>query len=400
MKFLHLLTEAGVTFGGKAFPKEGQVVILAGGAGSGKGFILNNLLLINAKVFDVDALKTTAIGMSKLDFKKNSKHIDKLFMEYLKKFVADPPKEATQDEIYRAEEMLSTGEGIKDFDAVIDPDDDSDEARMAWHFNLKNSANTSLLHGFVDYMDYDKKKKGAFFGNLAKNKNLVKPNVVFDVTLKNTKALAKIWNYISDAGYDPLNVHLVWILNDIEVAYAQNLTRDRTVSRAVFDSTHKGASATMKKIVHDFDTPIPGTGIRVSDMVQGDVWIIPSNKEAKDNRAEVFTRDTGTYGPKPKDKKETYDDLKGKRNFKYREIKNDKKVGREENVLVIHSFNSYHLKEQGEPIKTLKQVEEEGIMIYNHPDFVENMERSGYVLKGDIRGKINSYVPDDDDSQW
>lgn len=395
MKFLHLLTEAGVTFGGKAFPKEGQVVILAGGAGSGKGFILNNLLLINAKVFDVDALKTTAIDMSRLEFVENNKHIDKLFMEYLKDFLDNPPKNATQNEIYRAEEMLSTGEGLKGLDFKGKTND-----RMAWHFNLKNSANTSLLHGFVDYMNYDTKKKGAFFGNLAKYKNLVKPNVVFDVTLKNTKALAKIWNYISDAGYDPLNVHLVWILNDIEVAYAQNLTRDRTVSRAVFDSTHKGASATMKQIVHNFDTPIPGTGIRVSDMVQGDVWIIPSNKDAKDNKAEVFIRDTGTYGPKPEDREETYDDLKDKRNFKYSWMKDDRKVGREENVLVIRSFNSYHLKEQGEPIKTLKQVEEEGILIYNHPDFVENMERSGYVLKGDIRGKINSYVPDDDDSQW
>ena len=33
------LQEALITFGGKPYPKFGNIVILAGGAGSGKGFI-------------------------------------------------------------------------------------------------------------------------------------------------------------------------------------------------------------------------------------------------------------------------------------------------------------------------------------------------------------------------
>lgn len=36
------LDEALITFGGKAYPKFGQVVILAGGAGSGKGFTVRH----------------------------------------------------------------------------------------------------------------------------------------------------------------------------------------------------------------------------------------------------------------------------------------------------------------------------------------------------------------------
>ena len=34
-----VMNEKLITFGGKAYPKFGQVVILAGGAGSGKGFV-------------------------------------------------------------------------------------------------------------------------------------------------------------------------------------------------------------------------------------------------------------------------------------------------------------------------------------------------------------------------
>ena len=49
-----------ITFGGKAYPKYGHIVLMAGGAGSGKGFILSNLVGVEGKVFDVDELKTLA----------------------------------------------------------------------------------------------------------------------------------------------------------------------------------------------------------------------------------------------------------------------------------------------------------------------------------------------------
>ena len=54
------LMEALITFGGKAYPKFGNVVIMAGGAGSGKGFVKDKLVGIEGFTFDVDALKTLA----------------------------------------------------------------------------------------------------------------------------------------------------------------------------------------------------------------------------------------------------------------------------------------------------------------------------------------------------
>lgn len=50
-----------VTFGGKMFPEYGWAVVMAGGAGSGKGFTRNHSIGIDAKVFDVDELKRLTV---------------------------------------------------------------------------------------------------------------------------------------------------------------------------------------------------------------------------------------------------------------------------------------------------------------------------------------------------
>ena len=55
-----------ITFANKAYPKSGNLLILAGGAGSGKGFILKNLVGLEGKVFNVDDLKSTALKAPKL----------------------------------------------------------------------------------------------------------------------------------------------------------------------------------------------------------------------------------------------------------------------------------------------------------------------------------------------
>ena len=54
------ISEALITFGKSAYPKFGNIVILAGGAGSGKGFQKNNLLGIEGTNVDVDAIKELA----------------------------------------------------------------------------------------------------------------------------------------------------------------------------------------------------------------------------------------------------------------------------------------------------------------------------------------------------
>ena len=54
------LVEKLITFGGQAYPKFGNVIIMAGGAGSGKGFVKDKLVGAEGFVFDVDELKKLA----------------------------------------------------------------------------------------------------------------------------------------------------------------------------------------------------------------------------------------------------------------------------------------------------------------------------------------------------
>ena len=61
-----LVEEKLITFGGKAYPKFGNVTILVGGSGSGKGFIIENLLGMEGKTLDVDAIKKLAMKSTKL----------------------------------------------------------------------------------------------------------------------------------------------------------------------------------------------------------------------------------------------------------------------------------------------------------------------------------------------
>ena len=55
------LEEKLITFGNQAYPKFGTVVIMAGGAGSGKGFVKGQLLGLEGFTFDVDAIKKLAL---------------------------------------------------------------------------------------------------------------------------------------------------------------------------------------------------------------------------------------------------------------------------------------------------------------------------------------------------
>ena len=72
-----------------------------------------------------------------------------------------------------------------------------------------------------------------------------KPNIIFDVTLKNITKLSNISTALESIGYSKQNIHLVWIVNAVSVAIQQNRSRDRVVPEDILLDTHKGASTTM-----------------------------------------------------------------------------------------------------------------------------------------------------------
>lgn len=198
------LDEALITFGGKAYPRFGQIVIMAGGAGSGKGFVKDKLVGVEGYNFDVDELKLLATRTPGLIKKvKNEMGIDISKLN---------PK------------------NVKD--------------------TLKNPDNVFQLHNIVgDVLGLDDRRKKALFASALTAPEDRKPNMVFDVTMKSLTQLQKYTLPLQKLGYKKENIHIVWVVNDIEIAKAQNMKRDRTVPVEILVGTHKGASQTMGEII-------------------------------------------------------------------------------------------------------------------------------------------------------
>lgn len=195
-----VLLEKLITFGGQAYPKFGNIVIMAGGAGSGKGFVKDKLVGIEGRVFDVDELKTLA-----------SK--------------APGIRKRVKDEFGVDLENLAA--------------------------NLKTPENVAKLHEIIgDALNLPDKKMQAFYGSVLSAADDRKPNIIFDVTLKDLRKLEKLTRQVSSIGYDKKNIHIVWVVNDIEVAKKQNAERDRTVPVEILVNTHRGASQTMLDIIN------------------------------------------------------------------------------------------------------------------------------------------------------
>jgi dephospho-CoA kinase len=206
------LNEKLITFGGKAYPKFGNAVLLAGGAGSGKGFVLSNLLGIEGQVYDVDEVKKLALKSEKI-----------------KKLAKD-----------------ATGKDIS-------------------KFNLKNPDDVSTLHTILDEeLNIIDKRKLARFVSIMVAPEDRKPNLIFDVTLKSLNKLRSITADIEKLGYSKLATHLVWVINSYNVAIQQNRERDRRVPEEILMDTHRGAAQTAKDILD--------MGKGIDKYLDGDIW--------------------------------------------------------------------------------------------------------------------------------
>lgn len=203
-----LLNEALVTFGNQSYPKFGNIVILAGGAGSGKGFVTDKMLGIEGKIFDVDAVKGLVLGS---------------------KGIANRVKR-------------DLGYDVK-------------------NLKLKNPEHVKLLHAIVaDELGLIKSRERVFIQSVLTAPADRKPNIIFDVTLKDLKKLHKILDMTDMMGYQRGNVHIVWVANEMSMAVAQNKGRSRVVPEEILVATHKGASATVNQLISQLSTSLGSLG--------------------------------------------------------------------------------------------------------------------------------------------
>ena len=261
------LDEKLITFSNRA--PYGQIVFMAGGAGSGKGFAIDNFIdAAGFKVRDVDEMKKAVANLNRL----GKFSVDTWYKKYGNKLSTKPPKnnpDGMSEKQHIEEFFLGKGYSIAD---IANPKHKSG--------GLKNPNNVAALHYIVDVMDL----KDKWIINMLKGKENKEtlPNLLFDITAKKVSSITEVIKPLIDAGYDSKNIHLIWVLTNYDLSIVQNKKRDRVVPDDILLQTHEGAAKTMWGIL----TQIKPKGL------DGRIDVILNNREetvpVKDSNGNVI----------------------------------------------------------------------------------------------------------------
>jgi dephospho-CoA kinase len=247
--------------------KYGQIVFLAGGAGSGKGFASTNFM-------EKEKFKVRDVDEWKLEFMK----IGKLKNKY--------------PEI----------QGL----------------------DLKKPEDVGKLHAFVDKKGIKDNTMRSLLSTMGKKEIL--PNIMFDITAKNVASIHKMMPDLLKVGYNPANIHMVWVLTDYQVAIKNNRNRERVVPDDIMFQTHTGAANTMFDLIRN-------KGKKLA--INGEIKVILNNRKNTilwkddDEGVTAQNRTSGRYGEN---------------------IKNN------EPLKVIKDFTYLTIKHRGKPNKTDDEI--------------------------------------------
>ena len=258
--------------------KYGQIVFLAGGAGSGKGFAVQHFMQGSEfKIRDVDELK---IAFQKLDA--------------LGKFTTQDLLDKYGDKISERDKDLIKKELI-------------DKNLKMGQLDLKTPTHVYILHVLVRATDVKNKTLELMLAGAEKNQL---PNLIFDSTFKEVSDMTDVLPKLFAAGYQPKDIHVSWVLTNYQIAIKNNKSRARVVPEDILLATHAGAAQTVYNLV---TTAMPPS-------VQGGVYVILNNPENT-----IFIVD-------PKTNK-AYKDKKGNpviKDFKYLTLKEPGKPAKKE----------------------------------------------------------------------
>jgi hypothetical protein len=258
--------------------KYGQIVFLAGGAGSGKGFAVQHFMQGSEfKIRDVDELK---IAFQKLDA--------------LGKFT-------TQDLLDKY------GDKISEKDKELIQRELTDKNLKMGELNLKTPTHVYILHVLIRATDVKNKTLDLMLAGAEKGQL---PNLIFDSTFKEVSDMTDVLPKLFAAGYEPKNIHVSWVLTNYQIAIKNNKSRARVVPEDILLATHAGAAQTVYNLV---TTAMPPS-------VQGGIYVILNNPENT-----IFIVD-------PKTNK-AYKDKKGNpviKDFKYLTLKEPGKPAKKE----------------------------------------------------------------------
>lgn len=167
----------------------GQVVFLAGGGGSGKGFAASNFMESDKfKVRDVDEWK-------------------RLFL--------------------RIEKETGKYPELKGLD-------------------LRKPGDVFKLHKFTEKLGVKAKTLKTMLQDVHPDRL---PNIMFDITAKKLASITDVLPKLQAVGYDANNIHLVWVLRSYRISVAANAKRSRVVPEDILLQTHEGAARTVYDVV-------------------------------------------------------------------------------------------------------------------------------------------------------
>ena len=181
------LEEKLIVYGGGK--KYGQIVFLAGGAGSGKGFASEKFMQKELfKVRDVDEWKKAFIKMA--------------------------------SEMKKYPELRGV--------------------------NLRNPDDVCKLHMAVKNMGIKGRSLQLLLRDVRPDRL---PNIMFDITFKDTDEIDEAMPMLLRAGYQPRDIHITWVLTNYHIAVKQNKERDRVVPDDIMIATHTGAATSMYNVI-------------------------------------------------------------------------------------------------------------------------------------------------------
>lgn len=256
----------------------GQIVFLAGGAGSGKGFAVKHFMQGSEfKIRDVDELK---IAFQKLD--ALGKFTTQNLLDKYGDKISDKDKELIQREL--TDKNLKMGQ-----------------------LDLKTPTHVYILHVLIRATDVKNKTLDLMLAGAEKGQL---PNLIFDSTFKEVSDMTDVLPKLLAAGYEPKNIHVSWVLTNYQIAIKNNKSRARVVPEDILLATHAGAAQTVYNLV---STAMPPS-------VQGGIYVILNNPE---NTIFIVDPQTG----------KAYKDKKGNpviKDFKYLTLKEPGKPAKKE----------------------------------------------------------------------
>lgn len=219
---------------------------------SGKGFIQKHLIGMQGYVFDVDHMKGLVL---------NSKRI----AERIKaEFNVSPSELKLRNprDVMRLHEIVK---GLK-----RERTDYTDATADMGNRHSESLEDRRLFKLYDSIYMADKTRR---------------PNIIFDMTLKSLNSFYELIEAVQLLGYEKKNIHIVWVIQELETARKQNMSRGRVVPDGREDElgqmpdilfhTHSGATQTMGEIVK--------MGGRLRNYMDGDI-VFAFSKANVDNQ--------------------------------------------------------------------------------------------------------------------